>query len=441
LLFAGSGGSHSDLIHNPGVTTTLARVLDRIQMLRPLRRRDFGLLWAGMSVSLVGDGFYQVALAWQVYLLSDTPTALSIVGAAATLPHVLFLLFAGVLSDRFDRRKILIVADVLRGLAVAVLGGLAVSGTLQLAHVIALSAVYGVGEALFGPAFTALVPDLVAREELPQASSVDAVVRPLGLNLLGPALGGLLITNASAGAALLLDAATFGASIVALAILRPRPMATRTPHGISTALAELREGLEYVRGQAWLWGTVVAACVSLLFFMGPLRVLIPFVVKNQLGGTASDLGLVLAIGGVSSIVSSLVFSQRGLPTRPVTAMFLAWGVGVFVFAGFGVLTELWQAAALMFVSNAFVTAGLLIWATLLGTRVPRELLGRVSSLDWLLSIGLVPLSFVATGPVADLIGVSQTLILAGSVGGALFLVFLFLPGVRAGEPGLPWNRR
>ena len=90
-----------------------------MRMLATLRHRDFGLLWAGMSVSILGDGFYQVALAWQVYLISDTPTALSIVGAAVTLPHVLFVLFAGVMTDRFERRRVLIVADALRGVAIA----------------------------------------------------------------------------------------------------------------------------------------------------------------------------------------------------------------------------------------------------------------------------------------------------------------------------------
>ena len=147
-----------------------------VKLLRPLRHRDFGLLWAGMSVSIVGDGFYQVALAWQVYLISDAPTALSIVGAPVTLPNVLFVLFAGVLSDRFERRKILIAADVMRGVAVGVMGLLAVSGYLALWHVVVLSVVFGIGDALFGPSFTALVPDLVPHDELAEANSIDSIV-------------------------------------------------------------------------------------------------------------------------------------------------------------------------------------------------------------------------------------------------------------------------
>jgi DHA3 family tetracycline resistance protein-like MFS transporter len=409
-------------------------LVDRIQLLRPLRHRDFGLLWAGMSISILGDGFYQVALAWQVYLLSDAPTALSIVGAAVTLPHVLFQLLAGVLSDRFDRRKICIVADALRAVAVGTMGILAIAQVLELWHVVVLSALFGIGEALFGPAFTALVPDLVPKDELPQANSVDSFVRPLGLNFLGPALGGILIGAIGSGATLVLDGLSFAVSIVAFALMRPRPMA-RGEHTVKAALDDLREGFAYVRRHTWIWGTLVAALISLLCFMGPLRVLVPYVVKNHLGGSATDLGLVFAAGGVGSIVTSIAFSQYGLPKQAVVVMFSSWGLGVFLVGGFGLVTTLWQAAAISLIISSLAAMGQLIWATLVGTRVPRELLGRVSSVDWMLSIGLVPVSFIATGPLAEAIGVSQTLILAGVFGGAAFIGFMFLPGMRDPHPG------
>ncbi len=382
-----------------------------------------------MSVSIVGDGFYQVALAWQVYLLSDAPTALSIVGASATLPSVALVLFAGVWSDQFERRRVLIVSDLLRGISVALTGALALSGRLELWHLIALSVIYGIGQALFGPAFTALVPDLVPQEELPQATAIDSVVRPLGMNVVGPAVGGLLITATGPGPAFIIDGTSFAVSITALALLRPHPITTHASVGVQATLTQLTEGLVYVRAHTWLWATLVAACVSLLFFMGPLRVLLPYIVKNQLGGSASDLGIVFAIGGIGSILASLDFSQRGMPRRPIMIMFVSWAVAVAFVAGFGFVTAVWQAAGLMIFVYGLSSVGLLIWGTLLGTRVPRELLGRVSSLDWMLSMGLVPISYVATGPLAELIGVSQTMVLAGVVGGAIFVVFLFLPGL------------
>jgi DHA3 family tetracycline resistance protein-like MFS transporter len=110
-------------------------------MLAPLAIRDYALLFAGMTVSLLGDGIYLVAIAWQVYELSNAPTALSIVGVAWTLPLVLFVLLGGVVSDRVDRRKVMIAADLIRFVGIAALGALSLAGALELWHVIVLVAV------------------------------------------------------------------------------------------------------------------------------------------------------------------------------------------------------------------------------------------------------------------------------------------------------------
>src|SRR5579885_2263106 len=162
-------------------------------MLAPLRNRSFALLWTGMSVSLVGDGVLLVALAWQVYELSNAPVALSMVGLAMTLPHVALLLVGGVVGDRFDRRRVMMASDAIRGLAVAALGALALTGHLRLWHVLVLIGLYGAATAFFGPAFDALVPDVVPADQLVQANAVDQFARPLALRMVGPALGGLLL--------------------------------------------------------------------------------------------------------------------------------------------------------------------------------------------------------------------------------------------------------
>ena len=162
-----------------------------------------------MTVSLIGDGIFIVALAWQVYELSNAPTALSLVGLAMTIPNVVFLLIGGVVSDRFDRRRVLVAADLIRGLAVAAMGVLSLNGTIELWHLMVLAAVYGGGTAFFGPAFDAIVPDLVASDLLIQANSLDQFVRPAAWRLAGPAIGGFLVAW-STGGAFLVDAVTFG---------------------------------------------------------------------------------------------------------------------------------------------------------------------------------------------------------------------------------------
>ena len=190
--------------------------LSRVRLLAPLRHRDFRLLWSGMCVSLLGDGIFLVALAWQVYALSNAPTALALVGITMTVPTIAFLLLGGVISDRLDRRRIMLASDVVRGLAVGLLALLSLTGVLELWHVAAIAAVYGAGTAFFSPAFDALVPELLPADELAQANALDQFVRPIALRLAGPALGGVLIDVLGVGTAFALDAASFAVSAAAL---------------------------------------------------------------------------------------------------------------------------------------------------------------------------------------------------------------------------------
>lgn len=402
-------------------------------MLAPLAIRDYALLFAGMTVSLIGDGIYLVAIAWQVYELSNAPTALSIVGVAWTLPLVVFVLLGGVVSDRVDRRKVMIAADLIRFAGIAALGALSVAGALELWHVVALVAVYGAGEAFFGPAFGAIVPDIVPRDQLVQANSLNQLMRPLAHRLAGPAIGGATIALVGAGGAFLVDAGTFVVSAAALALMQPR-LPQRDDESRSV-LRDIREGWHFVRGRTWLWGTLIAASITLLVFWGPYEVLIPYVVKNDLGGSAAALGLVFAAGGVGSVLAAIAVGQRGLPRRHITFMYVTWTLGGLAIAGYGVASAIWQAMAVSFVVGALDTAGLIVWGTMIHRLVPSPLLGRVESFDWLISIALVPVSFAVTGPIAAGLGAQATLIGAGVLGALGTIVFLFLPGMRDTERG------
>jgi predicted MFS family arabinose efflux permease len=401
--------------------------LGGLRILRPLGIRDFALLWTGMTVSLLGDGIYFVAIAWQVYELSNAPTALSIVGVAWTLPQVLFLLLSGVISDRFDRRRVMILADVLRGVPIFIIGLLAVSGTLELWHLLVLVAFYGAGEALFWPSFTAIVPDIVPQDLLVEANSLDIFVRTATSRLAGPALGGLAIAAFGTGGAFLLDAGSFALSALALLAMTSRPVEKAS--GVSMR-QDIAEGVNFIRSQTWLWGTLVAASVTLLCFFGPWEVLVPYIVKNELGGSAADLGFIFGAGGLGAVLSSLILAQRHLPRKHITFMYAAWTVSGFAIIVYGVATEVWHAMLGAFVGAGFANAGMVVWMTLLQTRVPTRLLGRVASLDWFISIGLIPVSFALTGPIAAAAGARETLVAAGVLSGVITLAFLFLPGMR-----------
>jgi MFS family permease len=403
------------------------------RIFKPLRIRDFALLWTGLSVSLLGDGIYLVAIAWQVYELSNAPTALSIVGVAWTIPLVLFILLGGVVSDRFERRKVMIAADLVRAAAIGTMAALSLAGTLELWHVVALVGLYGVGEAFFGPAYAAFVPDIVPRHLLVEANALAQFVNPLALRMAGPALGGAAVAALGAGGAFLLDAGSFAFSAGVLCLMRSHAVRRAGEITVASAIRDIGEGFRFVRSQVWLWGTLLAASVSLLAFWGPVEVLVPYVVKNTLDGGAGDLGLVFGAGGLGAVLAALAMAQWGLPRRHVTLMYASWTASVALIALYGVVTALWQAMVVSFVEVALGAVGLVVWQTMMQRLVPRGLRGRVESADWLVSVSLVPVSFALTGPIAHLAGVPATLVGAGLIGAALTLVFLFLPRMRETE--------
>lgn len=412
----------------------VVRRLTSARMLQPLRNRDFALLTTGSLVSLLGDGFFFVALAWAVYEISNVPTALSLVWVAWTVPSVAFLLIGGAFSDRYDRRRLMIGADLIRAFAIGAMGVLSVANILELWHVAVLIAFVGLGDAFFNPASTAIVPDLVAEDELPQANSLLATVRPLMTRLLGPAIAGLVIAVVGSGAAFLVDAASFLVSAAAVWAIHPHPMhLDGLEHSVRQTLRQIREGLTFVRATPWIWATLLSAMLSLLAFFGPVQVLVPFLVKNRLGLGPESLGLLFAVGGIGAIVTGLAIGQFGLPRKRITVMYASWSVGVALMAVFGVMTELWQGLVVEFFMASLFQVGQVIWTTLLQQRVPRSLLGRVSSLDWLVSTGLVPVSFALTGPAADAFGPANTMIGAALLGSVLMGILLFVPGVRDPE--------
>jgi DHA3 family tetracycline resistance protein-like MFS transporter len=282
---------------------------------------------------------------------------------------------------------------------------------------------------VFAPAFTGIVRDVVPRDLLLEANSLDQFVRPLCVRFIGPAIGGALIGLAGAGAAFLVDAGTFAFSAAAFLLMRTRslPELTATP----SVKREVLEGISYVRSRTWLWATLGAVTVSLLFFLGPVYVLMPYVVKNSLHGGAQGLGLIFAAGGVGAIAAALFRGQAGLPRRPLAVVYLAWSATAFSLVGYAVSNAVWQAMIVSFLSVGCLTTGGIVWTTVLQRAVPARMIGRVSSLDWVLTLALAPLSYALTGPIAGAFGARSTLLWCGVVGAVvLALVYVAVPDVR-----------
>ncbi|MGZ4337173.1 MAG: MFS transporter [Gaiellaceae bacterium] len=402
----------------------------RGNLVSPLRHRDFRILWTGMTISLIGDGIFLIAIAWESYSLWNAPAALSIVGIGMTIPTIAFLLIGGVVSDRRDRRLVMAWADGLRAVAVAVLATLVLMGALRFWELVVLVAVYGVGTAFFMPAFEAILPELLPKSDLPAANALDQFVRPIAMRLIGPVAGGALVA-ASTGLAFAIDAASFAACLVAVLVMPRR--AGRNVEVQTSGVAALKEGLRFVRQRVWLWGTLLSAAISYLVFLGPAEVLLPYLVKNELHASAGTLGLVLAAGGVGALGGAAFMGHRGHPRRDVTVMYMTWTIATLAIAGYGIANAAWELMLVCLVFNALEAAGTIVWATIKQHHVPGSMLGRVSSLDWLISIGLLPLSFALTAPVAAVFGARATLVGAAALGAAATLGGFFLPGMRAIE--------
>ena len=233
-----------------------------------------------------------------------------------------------------------------------------------------------------------------------QANSVDQLVRPLMLLMIGPAVGGMIVASGGAGTAFLVDAGTFAVSTLALALI---PFAAGPAGGGRRGgmLAEIREGFRFVRSETWIWGTLVCASLFLLVYLGPWDVLVPYVVKNELGATARDLGFVYAASGLGAVLAAVVMAQCRLPRRAITFMYVAFTLEVAMLVVYGVAGAVWHMLIASFVAGVCIASASVVWLTLLQRRVPGHLLGRVTSLDWLISISLTPISFAIVGPVAE----------------------------------------
>jgi predicted MFS family arabinose efflux permease len=411
--------------------TRLWASFDRVGLLKPLRHRDFRLLWGGTTVSLIGDGFFVIALAWQVYDLSPNPAALAAVGVAWSLPQVVLLMPGGVLADRMDRRSLMIAGDLLRALAVGAMAALSLSGIITVEVIVGLSAVFGIGDALFIPSFTSIVPLLVPEEHLVHANSLAEFINPVAHTLLGPFLGGILIGVAGVGWAFAADAASFAFSALMIGLIAHRHVKAEKQ---SSPMEDLREGLAFVRRNRWFWVSLVSTGAAILCTVGAWDALVTFLIKEELGASAFALGLVFAAGGVGALVAALVMGQRGrLPRKPLTAYYVAFAISCLLMLGFGLVFDVWQALVISALVQAASATSNILWFTMEYRLVPKEMLGRVGSLDFMVVLAGLPLSYALVGPLADLIGVRETLMATGALGALVMLAPIFIPGALTPE--------
>jgi hypothetical protein len=267
-------------------------------------------------------------------------------------------------------------------------------------------------------------------------------MRPILQQAAGPAVAGILVAALSPSHAVTGVAACHLLAFGILNLLRrqPRPAAQAgSPAAAARARArtsllhDLREGVSYTVRTPWLLWTLLWACISVLFLIGPIEVLVPFVVRDQLGGDSRMFGFLLAIMGVGGAVASLATASFPLPRRYLTVMMVAWGAGSLPIAAVGFLDSFWAVAAALFVFGATGGMGMVIWGTLLQRRVPPHLLGRVSSLDFFVSLALMPVSMALAGPAAEVLPLWLIFLVAGTVCPVMAVVAMIVARMPADE--------
>ncbi len=399
------------------------------QIRRVLGHRDFRFLWLAQSSSVIGDNIVLVALALFVVARTGSATDLGLVLAAQALPLVTFLLIGGVWADRLPRHRVMIATDLVRFTLHGLLAVLIFSGAVRIWHVVVIEVLFGAAEAFFRPAAAGLLPQTVPETDIQEATALSTMSNNVA-EFAGPALATALVLGAGAGWAFAVDAATFLLSAAFLTRVRPRPRgmpATELIREQSGMWAEVRDGLREVRSRAWVWATLASFCVALFCGLAPWYVLGPLVARQQYGHLGV-YGLVETAFGFGTIVGSLV-GLGWRPRFPLRAAMLA----ISLWPGSSILYAAGVSLVVVIPTSVIAGTGIALfdvwWLTALAERIPPEKLSRVTSYDWMVSTGLLPLGYLLAGPLAASLGAVDVLI-----GGSVLAFVAFALGLLPREP-------
>jgi MFS family permease len=402
----------------------------RVQVHMPSTLRaaeGFRLLFAGQALSVVGDRMMAVAIAFAVLEIGDA-TDLGIVLAASGIPFALFAIAGGVLSDRVGPRRTMIVSDVVRTICQAVVAVLLLTGRAEVWMLVVLSAVYGACAAIFMPALMGLIPRTVPPERLQEANALLGFTRSVA-NVAGPAVAGIVIAIGEPGDVISIDALTFAVSAACLIALRPGPARGDAGHDEDEDfLGRLRTGWREVRARPWLTVGLGAMAAYHVFVLPAVFVLGPALAERELDG-ASSWATIIACWGIGTAVGNLVALRVDI-RRPVlvAALALVGASTQAVIIGSGLGTA--GIAGLELVAGVASSLFFTLWDTSIQEQVPPHAISRVSSYDFSVSLGLMPLGMAVAGPIALAVGLHATLVGMGALGMLAALAWLAVPDVR-----------
>ncbi len=392
------------------------RVANLTHTFRSLKNRNYRLFWFGQLISLAGTWMQDVALGWLVLEITGSAVALGLTMTIRFFPALLFSLHGGVLADRLPKRQTLVIAQSTQLVVALILAVLTSAEILTVTIIYVLAGLRGMVDAIEGPTRQAFVPEMVGMADLPNAVGLNSMLFN-SARIVGPAIGAAVIGILGMAACFYLNAATFVAVIVALALMRPSELyeVPRAPR--DKVWRQLREGLGYARRTPEVMVIFLVMSGMGAFGMN-FQTLLPLVTKRVLLAGPSTLSLLFAAMGVGSVMAGLVAAYRAKPSRKL----LLGAAGCFVI--FLALTGLspWRASTVALLFLCGVTANLCMTAanTRLQMRVPGHLRGRVMGIYILLFIGTTPIGSYICGQMADNahLGVRGTVLITAGLCGA-----------------------
>ena len=387
-----------------------ARAPRRPRLTRALASRNFRLFFGGQSISLVGTWITRIATSWLVYRLTGSVLLLGVVGFCGQIPTLLLAPFAGVLVDRWDRHRILVVTQALSLVQSAALAVLTLAGVITVPHVLLLQVAQGVINAFDTPARQAFVSEMVEdRADLPNAIALNSSMVNAS-RIIGPSVGGVVIAAVGEGWCFALDAVSYVAVLASLRAMRlaPRARQQRETH----MREELAAGFRYVTRFVPVRSALLL--LSLVSVMGmPYTVLMPAISANVLHGGPHTLGFLMTASGAGALAGALYLASRRSVLGLGRAMAVAsstFGAGLVAFS---LSRSLWLSLMLLPVVGAGMMITMAAANTVIQTVVREELRGRVMAFYTMAFLGTAPIGSLIAGVAADRIGPQRTILLGG----------------------------
>jgi MFS family permease len=387
-----------------------------------LRHHDFRNVWLAQSVSVIGDSVVVVAIALFVTDLTGNPTDVGVVLFASVITLVTFLLIGGVWADRLPRQRVMYTADVARAALHGLLAVLIFTGAVEIWHMVAIEALFGAAMAFSVPAYTGLVPRTVPGAEVQDAQALSGLTFNFA-ELTGPAIATALVLGVGAGWAFLLDAVTFVVSALLLTRVRTAGTAPE-PEDRGTLLADMAEGFREVSSRPWLWVTVAVFALAVPLGYAPVFVLGPTIAKEAYD-SAAVFGVVTAAYGAGALGGALL-GFRWRPRHPMRAAFCVVAVWPVMVLAFALGAPLVLVVPLAVATGAGFALFDVFWNTTMAERIPPHALSRASAYEWMGSLALMPLGFIAAGPLAEATS-SETVLVGGAILTAAVLALGLLP--------------